>query len=108
MKILVTGSSSGIGRAIVEKMLKAGHVVVGLARDHGKFAPETKSYFPITIDFSKIDILEAQFQLIQKDHSPDIIISCAGYGEFKELEQFSVQQMINMLNVNFLSHAICR
>ena len=34
MKIIVSGSSSGIGRAITQTLLDLGYFVIGLARDH--------------------------------------------------------------------------
>ncbi|MHB1949265.1 MAG: SDR family NAD(P)-dependent oxidoreductase [Gammaproteobacteria bacterium] len=106
-KIIIAGSSSGIGKAITEKMLLENHQVIGLARHHHKFVPLNENYHTYTIDFSKIDILENQFKQIQADHSViDAIICSVGYGEFKELEQFSVERMQAMLNVNFLSQAI--
>ncbi len=104
---LITGSSSGIGRAIAEHLLKKNHKIIGLARDHSKFNPSSSDYFSYSIDFAKIQQLETKCREIHKEQ-PQInnIICCAGYGEFAELEQFSVAQMQNMLNVNFLSQAI--
>src|SRR5215510_3374354 len=43
MKILVTGSAGFIGGYLVEELLDAGHVVVGID-DFGKYGPITKSY----------------------------------------------------------------
>lgn len=106
-KILITGSSSGIGQAIASCLLENGSAVVGLARNHDKFKPNSTHYFPYTIDFADIARLRPQFLAIQKQH-PDIaaVICCAGYGHFAEIEQFSVQHMLNLMNVNFLSQAI--
>ena len=42
-KVLVTGSSDGIGRSITLSLLKSGAKVIGLARDHSKFNPEMKN-----------------------------------------------------------------
>ncbi|NDA30318.1 MAG: SDR family NAD(P)-dependent oxidoreductase, partial [Alphaproteobacteria bacterium] len=47
---LISGSSSGIGKAIAEKFLENGIKVVGLARDHSKFIPNKKNYIPIEAD----------------------------------------------------------
>jgi len=41
---LVTGSSSGIGRAITVKLLDAGAKVLGVARNHTKLKLEHKNY----------------------------------------------------------------
>lgn len=105
--IIVAGSSSGIGKAIAEKLLAENHKVIGLARNHDKFVPQNDNYKTYTIDFSKIDLLENQLKQIQAQHSSiDAIICSVGYGEFRELEQFSVEKMQKMINVNFLSQAI--
>jgi len=106
-KILISGSSSGMGRAFAEKMLHENYEVIGLARDHSKFRPDTPHYHTYTVDFSKIQLLEQQFKTIQEHHPVlDVIVSSAGYGEFCELEQLSLARMQNMLNVNFLSQAV--
>ena len=45
-KAIITGSSSGIGKAITSILLKSGADVIGLARDHKKFEPNFDRYFP--------------------------------------------------------------
>ena len=37
MQVLVTGASSGIGRATCQALRAAGHTPVGIARDFGKY-----------------------------------------------------------------------
>ena len=52
--ILITGSSSGIGRAISVKLLEEGATVYGIARNHKKFQPDTDRYKPITVDLTDL------------------------------------------------------
>lgn len=105
-KIIVSGSTSGIGKIVSERLISLGFGVIGLARQHNKFN-KMDNYFPYATDFSDINELSKILHQISMDH-PSIhgIICCAGYGIFKELEQFSISQMQNLMNVNFLSQAI--
>lgn len=104
---LISGSSSGIGRAIATTLLAQGHRVIGLARDHSQFSPETQHYHTVTVDFADIDTLEACFKDI-KQNEPSLhgLICCAGFGRFATLEQFSQQQIQDMMNVNFISQVL--
>ena len=61
---VVTGSSSGIGRAISQDLLSHGYKVIGLARDHKKFDPENKRYFPYEIDLTDFDRTVSLLSLI--------------------------------------------
>tara|TARA_B100000686_G_C16750192_1_gene951974 strand:- start:1194 stop:1928 length:735 start_codon:yes stop_codon:yes gene_type:complete len=106
----VTGSSSGIGKAITARLLKDGIKVIGIARDHSKFNPSAANYFPITFDLSDVGNLEKTTKSILKEH-PDInvFISNAGYGAFQHIENFSTSQIQEFLNVNLISQIIlCR
>lgn len=107
---LISGSSSGIGRAISEKLLDNGIKVIGLARDHSKFVPIGKDYVPIEIDLSKVKKLPELIKPILKQNPDiDIFVSSAGYGEFKSLENFSSPQIENFINLNLVSHIVlCR
>ena len=51
-KVLITGSSSGIGKAITEMFLEKNIPVLGIARQHQKFIHKSELYFPIT-DFDE-------------------------------------------------------
>ena len=53
---LISGSSSGIGRAISEKFLETGIKVIGLARDHSKFKPDEKNYIPIAVSYTHLTL----------------------------------------------------
>lgn len=106
-KVLIAGSSSGIGRAIAEKVLAANHFVIGLARHHHKFTPASDNYVPYAIDFADLNQLENQLKILQREHSQiDALICSVGYGEFSEIEQFSLAKMQTLFNVNFLSQAL--
>lgn len=103
--ILIAGSSSGIGRAIAEKVLQENNRVIGLARHRQTFAHDY--YITYKIDFSKINELETHFKTISQEHAKiDALICSVGFGDFAFVEQFSVQRMQHLLNVNFLSQAI--
>ena len=94
--ILVTGSSSGIGKAITAKLLDLGAKVVGISRDHKKAIIQHDNYITYTLDISDIHNLEKNIKSILKDH-PKIngLVSNAGNGEFGPLENFSVDQINN-------------
>ena len=107
---LVTGSSSGIGKAITALLLQNGIKVIGLARDHSKFTPQQSNYYPISVDLSDITNLEEKIRSILKTYPEiSIFISNAGYGDFRHLENFSTPQIQEFLNLNLISQIIlCR
>jgi len=106
-KIIISGSSSGIGRAITEKLLGLGHQVIGLARNHQKFNPNHAGYLTYSVDFSDINTADRLLKNIQSEHADvDAIIGNAGYGRFGSLEQFSTEQICDLLNVNFLGQVL--
>ena len=106
-KVLVTGSSDGIGRSITLSLLKSGAKVIGLARDHSKFNPETKNYIKYKTDFSNEEILLNTIAKIIKDHKDlDCLVSNAGFGKFGSLETFSTKEINDFIFTNLTSHMI--
>ena len=106
-KVLVTGSSDGIGRSITLSLLKSGAKVIGLARDHSKFNPETKNYVKYKTDFSNEEILLNTISKIIKDHKDlDCLVSNAGFGKFGTLETFSTKEINDFIFTNLTSHMI--
>ena len=106
-KVLVTGSSDGMGRSITLSLLKSGAKVIGLARDHSKFNPETKNYIKYKTDFSNEEILLNTIAKIIKDHKDlDCLVSNAGFGKFGTLETFSTKEINDFIFTNLTSHMI--
>lgn len=104
--VLVTGASSGIGRALCNRLLEAGNKVVGIARYRKQPPIEHELFTPVTVDLSNLDILPNVLQGVAGQF-PDIenVVFCAGTGRFGSLEEFSYQQIQELLNVNFTSVA---
>ena len=89
--LLVTGSGPA-GLASAYAAAKSGAKVIGLARDHSKFNPETKNYIKYKTDFSNEEILLNTIAKIIKDHKDlDCLVSNAGFGKFGTLETFSTK-----------------
>jgi 3-hydroxy acid dehydrogenase/malonic semialdehyde reductase len=104
MRVLVTGASSGIGRAVCEKLLADGHQPIGIARDFGKFPG---AHFDThSIDLSDLDQLPAHLkELVATYPDLDALVLNAGTGRFGDLEQFSYAQIRTLTDLNFTSHA---
>ena len=106
-QILITGSSSGIGRAISVKLLEEGATVYGIARNHKKFQPDTERYKPVTADVTDLHAIpEKLSDLLISNPEIDGFISNAGYGSFENLENFSPEQISSYINDNLTSHLV--
>ena len=105
--VLVTGASSGIGRAVAEALLAAGHLVVGLARDFAKFPCAHPAFTAYTADLADLDALPQCLERVAAAHPAiDALVCNAGQGHFGHLEQFSYAQIRTALDLNFTSHAL--
>lgn len=81
MKIVITGSSSGIGRRLVEFLLQQDHQVWGLARsDQSEFAEKNAArFFPLRCDVSNWEkVSRAAEGVSAATDSIDGLIACAG------------------------------
>ena len=81
MKIVLTGSSTGIGRALAQRLLGGGHHVWGLARsDQTAFELEHRGAFRASrcdvADWSQV--AAAARDIITEWGTPDALVTCAG------------------------------
>jgi 3-hydroxy acid dehydrogenase/malonic semialdehyde reductase len=102
-KFLITGSSKGIGLA-AKNYFSKNHKVVGISRSKQEVSENFNHY---QIDLADIKNLSHNIKKLLSDH-PDInnFILNAGFGNFKELDQFSEAEILELLNVNLLANII--
>jgi 3-hydroxy acid dehydrogenase / malonic semialdehyde reductase len=104
--LLVTGASSGIGRAIARELLDDGHTVIGISRDVNQFQRQHPKFHPVQLDLNHLDELPQRIGVIYKLFPElDGVIFSAGVGLFGSLEEFSYAQIQLVLTNNF-THAV--
>jgi NADP-dependent 3-hydroxy acid dehydrogenase YdfG len=102
--VLVTGASSGIGRAIAQNLLQLGHAVIGASRDCRKFTRQMENFSPVQLDLSQLSELPKKiFQLQKKFPNIDAVVFSAGLGQFGSVEEFSYLQIEALMTLNFTS-----
>ena len=103
---LVTGASSGIGRATCEALLGDGWRVTGVARDFTKFPCRHERFTAVALDLSRLAELPRRLDEMVRQHGGvEAIVCSAGAGRFGHLEQFSYEQMRETVDLNFTSQA---
>ncbi len=91
---LITGGSSGIGRAIAKTLAASGARVAITGRDNERLreAARELGVYPIHADVSiEADVVRTHQEVIQKFGDLDILVNNAGIGYFKNLVDFDLK-----------------
>ncbi len=89
---LITGCSTGLGRALADAVIGAGHNAVVTARDVTKVAdladPAPDRVLPVALDVTKPDQIGAAMQQAQERFGGvDVLVNNAGYGYRAAVEE---------------------
>lgn len=93
---VVTGASSGIGKAICEALLKENNKVYGIGRNFDDFSHE--NFVKITMDIAKTDELKKLKKMISCDVYG--LVNAAGVAFYGIHESLTAEQIGEMVDVN--------
>ena len=103
-KMLLTGAGGGIGRSIATLLLSSDWRIVGVGRDPARPGFSQKECSQATIDLSDLENLPEQLRLLASEHEDiDSVVCAAGVGRFGSLEEFSYQQIRELIDINLTS-----
>lgn len=102
---VLTGASSGLGKAIAENLIENQVKVYGLSRNiealktlQNKLG---ENFYPVQMDITQEEKVENWIKnTFSEDNIPDILINNAGVGSFHKIEETSKTIWSNMINTN--------
>lgn len=102
MTVIVTGASSGIGRAIAERLYSKGHEVIGIS----KYSVEDDRYpapdFQLEqADVTNIDDLKAVYDKI-KNKKVTGLVNAAGYFASYPMNYFKYEEYKKVIDINLI------
>ncbi len=103
--ILITGSSSGIGKETAKLFQSKGWNVVATMRNPEKEKEliQLKNVLVTALDVLDLDSIEKAIQQgIQKFGKIDVLINNAGYGAYGPLESFTREGILRQFNTNVI------
>jgi NAD(P)-dependent dehydrogenase (short-subunit alcohol dehydrogenase family) len=103
---LITGCSTGLGRALAEEVIAAGHNAVVTARDAGRVADlaegNTDRVLALPLDVTVADqVTNAVRQAEEKFGGIDVLVNNAGYGYRAAVEEGDDSDIRNLFETQF-------
>jgi 3-oxoacyl-[acyl-carrier protein] reductase len=107
---LVTGGSRGIGRAVVEALLRRGHRVWFTGRDRASLEAaerELSERYPPPLaagrvndvrDFAAVEALVAE--IVERDGRLDVLVNNAGLGQFAPVDEMDPESFREVIETN--------
>jgi NAD(P)-dependent dehydrogenase (short-subunit alcohol dehydrogenase family) len=104
---LVTGASSGIGKATAIRLKEAGYIVYGAARRIEKMkALENQGIHILKLDVSDNESIESCIkEIISKFGQLDVLVNNAGFGTYGALEDVPIEEARYQFEVNLFGLA---
>ena len=108
-KILITGATAGIGKALTEKFLELDNEIIAVGRNEKKlenFAELDNRIIPFKCDISRQEELDKLILFIEQEHKNlNILINNAGiqYNYYFANELQLLHKVEHEINVNFLA-----
>ncbi len=98
--VLITGTSSGMGKLTSEFLAEHGYIVYAGSRDiEGKVS--TDHLKPVYLDVTKTEsIKSAVSTIMQNEGKIDVLVNNAGYGLLSTVEDGTDEEMFDQFNVN--------
>jgi len=103
--LLITGVSSGFGRALSEAALLAGYIVIGTVRSEAAKAEfdklDEKRAHGVILDVTEFAAIETTVKDVTERTGPvDVLVNNAGYGHEGTLEESPLEELVRQFNVN--------
>ena len=98
-KAVVTGASSGIGRAITQRLLKMGYSVIGVSRNIEAKGFDSPVFIPMQCDLADAKATQKLCEALKKE-SVFILVNSAGFGRFAPHEELSSKVIEEMTHIN--------
>lgn len=103
---LVTGASSGIGKAIAQQILNAGNQVIALGRRKPDWTDSAHLEF-VEVDLSCRKSTADCLKILKKRQiNLDGVVSNAGQGIFGQLESHSTEALYSAIDLNLTAHIL--
>lgn len=106
-KAIVTGASSGIGRAICKELCELGYEVYGIGRDFCKEENSKDEQDTCNLTITKIEcditntqLLEKTIKDINKNHDVTLLVNNAGVGFYGLHEEINAAKISKMVRTN--------
>ena len=96
--VLITGASSGIGKACADHLHSQGYTIIGASRRTTPAAP----YRCIALDVTDDAQVEQVVSSVAREAGPiDAVVNCAGAGIAGSVEETPLRDAQEQLNLNF-------
>lgn len=96
---IVTGASSGVGKAIADHLQALGFRVAGIARWSGGGVEKTPTFDPVVLDLRHAGAIQKVMTEVLGKYSDgiDLLVNAAGFGRFpphREIDPVGVEEMV--------------